>query len=89
VVLVARRSRLVRSALTTVVSVATAGTSVTPGSVDRLDYARGMNGADRAALVTTASVDGATRDAAAGTKVSVVDGEALRGRLADSDLAPP
>jgi hypothetical protein len=48
-----------------------------------------MNGADRAALVTTASVDGPTRDAADGTKVSVVDGEALRGRLADSDLAPP
>ena len=48
-----------------------------------------MNGADRAALVTTASVDGATRDAAAATKVSLVDGETLRGRLADSDLAPP
>ena len=89
IVLVARRSRLLRSARTTVVAVTTAGTSVTPGSLDRLDYAREMNGADRAALVHPGDVPEETYDAASGTKVTIVDADALRARLADTDLTPP
>ncbi|MWG33009.1 restriction endonuclease [Halomarina oriensis] len=89
VAVVARKDRLLRSTRTTVVSVTTAGTSVTPGSVDRLDYARGMSGADRAALVHPDDVDERTHDATAKTKVSVVDGERLRNRLSDTDLSPP
>lgn len=88
VAVVARKDRLLRSARTTVVSVTTADTSVTPGSVDRLDYARGMNGADRAALVHPDDVSEAAREATSGTKVVLVDAERLRDRLADTDLSP-
>ena len=86
---VARKSRLIRSTQTTVIAVTTAGTSVTPGSVDRLDYAREMNGADRAALVHPDDVPAETHEAAHGTSVTLVDAEALRNRLADTDLSPP
>jgi len=88
VAVVAREDRLLRSTRTTVVSVTTADTSVTPGSVDRLDYARGMNGADRAALVHPGDVSEAAREATSGTKVVLVDAERLRDRLADTDLSP-
>lgn len=89
IAVVARKSRLIRSTQTTVVAVATAGTSVTPGSVDRLDYAREMNGADRAALVHPDDVPAETHDATRGTEVVLVDAETLRNRLADTTLSPP
>ncbi|MFD1512810.1 restriction endonuclease [Halomarina rubra] len=89
VAIVARKSRLLRSTRTTVVTVTTAGASVTPGSVDRLDYARGMNGADRAALVHPDDVPEDAHDAAGETKVRLVDGQELQSRLRDTDLSPP
>ncbi|MFC5971028.1 restriction endonuclease [Halomarina salina] len=89
IVLVARTSRLLRGPRTTVVAVTTAGASVTPGSLDRLNYAREMNGAERAALVHPGDVPEKTHEAASGTKVTVVDGDALSARLASADLSLP
>lgn len=55
--------------------------TVSRGSVENLERARSMNGADRAELVRPAPFDRKVRDAADGTKVTLVDAEDLVARL--------
>lgn len=86
--LVATKSGLLRST-TTVVAVKPAGHSVSAATVDRVERARGINGADRGVVVRPIGFDDAVRAAAASTKVDLLAGERLVERLERAGVEPP
>ncbi|MFC7156243.1 restriction endonuclease [Halomarina halobia] len=84
---VAVRSKLIGSTRT-VVAVKRADSSVSAGTVQQLDRARGLHGADRAALVRPGTFDERAAAAANASKVELVDGATLKGRLAAAGVTP-